>query len=61
MSVASTETRNQLNEYQQRLQSLQLLMSTQLNSTHDKLKDLRSEEFVALKSTVIASISEFKM
>jgi hypothetical protein len=61
MSVASSEARNQLNEYQQRLQSLQLLMSTQLNSTQDKLKELRSDEFVALKSSVVASISEFKM
>ncbi|KAI6184656.1 hypothetical protein M3Y97_00619600 [Aphelenchoides bicaudatus] len=61
MSVASTEARNQLNEYQQRLQSLQLLMSTQLNSTQDKMRELRSDEFVALKSSVVASISEFKM
>lgn len=61
MSTASSEARNQLNEYQQRLQSLQLLMSTQLNSTQDKLKELRSDEFVALKSSVVASISEFKM
>jgi hypothetical protein len=61
MSAASTEARNQLSEYQKRLQSLQLLMSTQLNSTHDKLKELKSDEFVALKSSVVASISEFKM
>lgn len=61
MSIASGEARNQLNEYQQRLQSLQMLMSTQLNSTHDKLKELKSEEFTALKSSVVASISEFKL
>lgn len=61
MAVASSEARNQLNEYQRRLQSLQLLMSTQLNSTQDKLKDLNGDEVIALKSSVIASISEFKM
>lgn len=61
MSAASIEARNQLNEYQQRLQSLQILMSTQLNSTHDKLKEMKSEEFTALKSSIVASISEFKL
>ncbi|KAI6179086.1 hypothetical protein M3Y98_00572500 [Aphelenchoides besseyi] len=60
MSISTATARNELQSYRERLQRLQILMATELSHTHEKLAELKTDEISALKSSVVASIGEFK-
>ena len=60
LSATSASAQQELQQYRDRLQALQTLMSGQLRETHDRLSNIRADELDALKSSVVASIGEFK-